>query len=316
MNSGVMLLLIAFALDLALGDPRWLPHPVRGFGWLAGRLERLWRRAGSIVGLRAAGVGFALTTIGAGAGLVALSLRLAAAQRWVSAAVTIYWTYSLLAIRDLDVEAGAVIRRLEQGDLAAARRELARIVGRDTEKLDEPEILRAVLETVAENLSDGVVAPLLCFGLAGPVGMAVYKAANTLDSMVGYKNERYREFGWASARIDDVLNFVPARLAAALIWLAAGVLGFDVRRSVKTVWRDAAKQPSPNAGYPEAAVAGALRVRLGGLNFYGGVAHPKSWLGDPIVPLSIRSFQKAREILYVTAVLAVAAVAFVVEWRS
>ena len=314
MTSTTWLLLAAFALDLCLGDPRWLPHPVRGFGRLVERLETQWRQAGRLLGLRLAGAGFALTAIGGAVTIVWLTLRLASPWEWAAAAVTIYWIYSMLAVRDLDLEAGAVIARVREGDLTGARRLLRNIVGRDTENLDEPEILRAVLETVAENLNDAVVAPLFYFGLAGPAGMAAYKAANTLDSTAGYKNDRYREFGWASARLDDLLNLAPARISAALIWIAAGLAGLDLRRSVKAVWRDAARQPSPNAGYPEAALAGALGLRLGGVNFYGGVAYPKPWLGEPVRPICAQCFQEARKVLYGSSALMVVAVVLALEW--
>src|SRR5215813_6315718 len=192
------------ALDLALGDPRWFPHPVRGFGWLVSRLERFWRPAG--LRPRLAGVCFTISAVSTACVVVRLTLP------WFD----IFWIWILLALRDLDWEAVLVSRALERGDLADAREKLARIVGRDTANLDEAEILRAAIETVAENLSDAVIAPLFYLALAGPVGMAAYKAINTLDSMVGYRNERYAEFGWASARLDDLANFVPARLAAVL----------------------------------------------------------------------------------------------------
>jgi adenosylcobinamide-phosphate synthase len=251
----------------------------------------------------------AVTGVVSAVAVVWCSLRVVAPWPWAWAAVAVYWTYSLLAVRDLDIEAGAVIAPLERGDVPGARRALALIVGRDTQALDEAEILRAVLETVAENLNDAVVAPLFYFALAGPLGMAGYKAANTLDSMVGYKNDRYREFGWAAARLDDVLNFIPARLSALLIWLAAAVIRLDVPRSVRAVWRDASKQPSPNAGYPEAALAGALGVRLGGLNFYGGVPSPKPWLADPVRPLTVTAFHQARRVLYAVSAAMVAVTA-------
>src|SRR5262249_45087850 len=178
--------------------------------------------------------------------------------------ISIYWIFALLAIRDLDVEAARVIASLRRNDLDNARRMLSFIVGRDTAALEPPEILRATIETIAENLCDGVIAPLFYLALGGPVAMACYKAMNTLDSMVGYRSERYREFGWASARMDDLANWIPARLSALLIWIAAAVSGCDVRRAIAITLRDARLQPSPNAGFPEAAVAGAARVRLGG----------------------------------------------------
>ncbi|MEX2300929.1 MAG: adenosylcobinamide-phosphate synthase CbiB [Bryobacterales bacterium] len=315
-SGDVWLLVAAFAMDLALGDPRGLPHPVRGIGWLVPRIERAWRKVGDHIGQRAAGAAFTLTVVAAGAGCVGASLWLASGSAVLLAVVTLYWIYSLLAVRDLDVEACAVIVALQRGDLRAAREKLSRIVGRDTAQLDEQEILRAVIETVGENLNDGVVAPLIYCGIAGPVGMAVYKTVNTLDSMVGYKNERYREFGWASARLDDVLNFIPARLSAFLIWLAAGLLGLDARRSIRAVIRDASLQPSPNAGFPEAAVAGALRVQLGGMNFYQGRPNAKPPLGEAVAALSLDSFTKARRLLYATSALAVLVAAILTHWRS
>ncbi|MDQ6701265.1 MAG: adenosylcobinamide-phosphate synthase CbiB, partial [Acidobacteriota bacterium] len=209
------------ALDLAIGDPQWLPHPVRGIGCLASFAERFWRA--TKLPLRAAGVLFWISVVGTSVAVVRLTLP------WG----TTYWIYALLACRDLDVEAGRVVRALRNGNLDESRQELSRIVGRDTANLDEPEILRATVETVAENLSDGVIAPLFYLGVGGPLGMAAYKTINTLDSMVGYRNERYREFGWASARMDDLANFLPARLTAILIWAGALICGFDARRAVR-----------------------------------------------------------------------------------
>jgi adenosylcobinamide-phosphate synthase len=239
-------------LDLVLADPRWLPHPVRGFGRVVTRLESLWR--GTPLPSRIAGCGFWVCSVGSATAIVWLTLPWAA----------VYWIYSLLALRGLDVEAAGVLKALDRGDLDEARAKLAMIVGRDTASLDEPEIVRAAIETVSENLSDAVIAPLFYFALLGPAGMAAYKAINTLDSMCGYKDERYKEFGWASARMDDLANLVPARLSAALVWICALLPGFSARRAVAATLRDAANQPSPNSGYPEAAFAGALGVRLGG----------------------------------------------------
>lgn len=299
-------LLLGVALDLAIGDPRWLPHPVRAFGWLAVRLERLWRAAP--LPIKFAGVFFCLTAVGI-AGLLVAATVLWLPRPWIS----IYWIFSLLAIRDLDFEAAQVIRALRKPDLPEARRMLSRIVGRDTAALDEPEILRATIETVAENLSDAVIAPLFYLALGGPVAMAVYKAINTLDSMVGYRNPRYREFGWAAARLDDLANFVPARLTALLVWMCATALRYDLRRSVTVTLRDARLQPSPNSGYPEAAVAGALGIRLGGLNYYQGIASRKPYLGDAGRPLDLPVYSKARALLYSSSLLMVLLVAGVMR---
>lgn len=288
--------LAGVGLDLLVGDPQWFPHPVRGLGWMAARLERFWRWTGLPAGM--AGALYWMTAVGLACSLVWVTLPWAA----------VFWIWALVAIRDLDVEAARVLRRLEAGDLAGARAMLARIVGRDTETLEEPEVLRAVLETVAEGLNDGIVAPLFYLALGGPVGMAAYKAINTLDSLAGYRNDRYRLFGWTSARVDDAANYIPARLTAALVWLAAWVLRYDARRAVRVTLRDARRQPSPNAGYPEAAVAGALGVRLGGTNYYGGVAAAKECLGDAVQPLGRGHFGQARRILYAVSVLMVLAV--------
>lgn len=267
------------ALDFAIGDPRWLPHPVAGIGRIANAAERLWRSLK--IPVRLAGSLAWLTVVSVVCVLVFASVALLPAP-WIQ----IYWIFSFLAVRSLDRHAAAVIACLRAGDLGAARASVAMIVGRDTADLDEPEITRAVFETVAESLNDGVIAPLFWLAIGGPVAMAAYKATNTLDSMFGHRNERYRQFGWASARMDDFANIVPARVTAALVWVVALFLpGLSVRNSIQTTLRDARKQPSPNSGYPEAAVAGALGVQLGGLNFYGGVRSQKEFLGDALQPL-------------------------------
>jgi adenosylcobinamide-phosphate synthase len=284
-------LLAGVGLDLLVGDPNWFPHPVRGFGWGAVQLERFWRA--TKLPMRWAGVCFTLSAV----------LCACAVVWWTLPWLNIFWIWTLLALRDLDWEATLVWRALERNDIEEARRKLAMIVGRDTANLEGPEILRAAIETIAENLSDAVIAPLLYLGIAGPVGMAAYKAINTLDSMVGYRDERYSEFGWASARLDDVVNFVPARLTAVLVWTCALILGYDAGRSRRITLRDARSQPSPNAGYPEAAVAGALGIRLGGVNFYNGARIDKPYLGDAVKPLDKRAFQSTRVLLYACSAL-------------
>ena len=296
-------LLAGVGLDLVLGDPRWLPHPVRGFGRLVNVAERAWRGTG--LPLRLSGILFWFSVVGLAVAIVRLTLP------WA----TVYWIFALLACRDLDVEAGRVVAALKRDDLEDSRHQLSWIVGRDTAGLAEPEILRATVETIAENLSDAVIAPLFYLALAGPLGMAAYKAINTLDSMVGYRNQRYAEFGWASARIDDVVNYVPARLTAVLIWASALLPGFDARRSLRITLRDGNSQPSPNAGYPEAAVAGALGVQLGGLNFYQGVPSRKASLGDPVVPLDRGAFDKVRTLLYASEGLCVVLILGCLAWR-
>lgn len=299
-------LLAGVALDLLLGDARWLPHPIPVFGFVATQLEKLWRW--TAIPARAAGALFWISAVAPATAFVWWTTR-----HWAPW-VNIYWIYALLALRGLDLEAARVVRELRRNDLEAARHMLSRIVGRDTEHLDESEILRATVETVAENLNDAVVAPLFYLAIAGPAGMAAYKAINTLDSMVGYRNDRYLDFGWASARVDDAANYVPARLSAVLVWIAALLLRYDPLRSFRVTVRDARRQPSPNSGYPEAAMAGALGIRLGGLNYYGGVPSRKEHLGDPVRPLDHEVWEPTRHLLYGSAALIVAIVWVALQW--
>jgi adenosylcobinamide-phosphate synthase len=284
-------LISAAALDLLFGDPPWLPHPIRGVGFLARHLERFWRW--TRLPLRFAGCLFWITTSGICLAVV----------HWAGPRANTYWIYSFLACRDLDKQSSAVMTALDRHDLALARQRLAQIVGRDTADLAHQEVVRAAIETVAENTSDGVIAPLFYLALAGPMGMALYKVANTLDSTVGYRNTRYRDFGWWSARADDVLNLIPSRLTALLVAAAAPLVGCSGCGAWHAALRDGASQPSPNAGFPEAAFAGALGVQLGGTNYYEGVPSSKPKLGLPIRPLDGSAFRSARRLLYAASAL-------------
>jgi adenosylcobinamide-phosphate synthase len=258
----------AYALDLLIGDPECFPHPVRliGAGIAAGSRHLQYTRHAPGMEL-IEGVAFA-------AGMVAAS---AAAGRAVCRvggpmedALEILLAWTTLATRNLLDEAGSVLAALDAGDLALARRRLARIVGRDTADLDEAEVVRAVIETAAESTCDGIVAPLMYLAAGGVPAAQAYKTINTLDSMIGHREPPYTYFGRFAARLDDVCNFVPARVAAGSIALAATLTGQDGRRAI-SVWRkDGTHHASPNSGQMEAAMAGALGVRLGGTNFYDG----------------------------------------------
>lgn len=302
-------ILLAVLLDAAAGDPRWLPHPVRGIYALAKVLEGPARGAlpAGPRGERLAGLATALVTYaaagGAAWGLIAAA-RLAHPLAGDIAGVLVI--YTTIAARDLARHASAVLRPLERGDLPAARRTVAMIVGRDTAGLDEAGVTRAAVESVAESTVDGVTAPLLFALAAGPVGAMVYRAINTLDSTFGYKDDRYRYFGWASARIDDAANWLPARLTAPLIALAAALTGQRAMASVRTLLRDGRKHESPNAGLAEAAMAGALGVQLGGVNYYGGEALAKPTIGEPAVALAPRHIRWASALMFVTAGLLLA----------
>lgn len=278
-------ILAALCLDQILGDPRWLPHPVRGIGRLARWAEPFARariRQPKLAGILAISI---VVTVPA----LSVWLLLWGAQLihpWLHAAIGTYVIYTTIAPRDLIRHSRAVYRQLAAGNLGEARRAVACIVGRDTDSLDEASITRATIETVAESTVDGVIAPL-CFALlAGPVGAIAYRAINTLDSMYGYKNERYMQFGWAAARLDDIANWLPARLAAPSIVLAAAILpGHHPANAGRIMRRDGRKHESPNAGWTEAAMAGALAVQLGGTNIYEGEPLEKPTLGDPDRPL-------------------------------
>ena len=271
-NSSI--LAASYALDWLMGDPEWMPHPVRGMGWLIATGEQMLRGDGT--GRRwdyAAGGLLAVTVPLASALIARRAIGLAYARKRIFGSVFEVWLGSTcLATRNLLDEAAHVIRALDVGDLPRARCRLARIVGRDTVSLDEPEICRAVIETLAESLSDGIIAPLLYLALGGVPMAIAYKAVNTLDSMIGHRDARYIRFGRVAARLDDLANWIPARVTAILICLVSAAAsgrasGFRTSR----VWlRDGSHHASPNAGQAESAMAGALAVRLGGSNCYDG----------------------------------------------
>lgn len=263
--------LAGYLLDGLVGDPRWFPHPVRAIGWLIAVGERHLNRGGAVRRLLA-GALLALAVVGLTAGLAWLLVAGAARLHpLLGHLVTALGTAVFLARRSLVDEAGhAVYRPLQQGDLPAARQAVSWVVGRDTDQLDESEVARAAVETLAENASDGVVAPL-CFALAGGLpGIAAYKAINTLDSMIAHKDDRYLYFGRLAARLDDLANWIPARRTFLGLVVAAALTGGDGRAAWHTAWREAHHHGSPNAGWPEGAMAGALGLRLGGLNYYHG----------------------------------------------
>jgi len=275
---------LAYLLDLILGDPRWLPHPIKGIGRLAKKLERPLRR--TVKSERTAGFIFTMVIISIVWGLTSIIIRQAVSfNQYLGLGFSIIFIYASLAVKDLKVESLRVCRALEKGNIVAARKKLSLIVGRDTQNMDEKDIIRATVETIAENTVDAIIAPLFYAFIGGAPLALTYKAVNTLDSLVGYKNERYRYFGWASAKLDDLVNFIPARLSALFLPIAGWFTGKNILNSWQTIRRDGIKHPSPNSGFPEAAIAGALGIQLGGLNFYHSVASSKPFIGDDINPL-------------------------------
>jgi adenosylcobinamide-phosphate synthase len=294
---------LAYLLDLILGDPRWLPHPVRGIGYAITKAEQFLRYlkiserlAGVILTIFIVGGVFLIST-----GLIDLAHFLHPA---LGTGLSIVLIFTTLSVKSLYQESMKVYWALQKGDILKARKDLAMIVGRDTENLDFVEIVRAGVETVAENTVDGVISPLFFAFLGGAPWALAYKAVNTLDSMVGYRNEKYLRFGWASARLDDVANFIPARIAGILMPLAAFLCRERGFEAFKIVLRDGQKHPSPNSGISEAAIAGALGVQLGGLNFYQGKPSLKPTLGDSTRSLTLEDIYRANRIMIVTSLLA------------
>jgi adenosylcobinamide-phosphate synthase len=295
-------LLLGVAADGALGDPRrW--HPVAGFGTASRRLEQTLYRDHKLPGAVYTAV-LAGTTVLAGVAVERIARRRPVVQALSTAAAT----WAVLGGRSLAVEGAAIGRELDAGSVDAARRRLPNLCGRDPDALDPTALARAAVESVAENTSDAVVAPLLWGAVAGVPGLLGYRAVNTLDAMVGYRSPRYRRFGWASARLDDLVNLAPARLAAALTVLAAPVVGGSSRGAWSAWRRDAAAHPSPNAGQVEAAFAGALEIRLGGRTVYEHGVEERPVLGDGRMPDSghvTRAVELSRVVGGLTAAVAV-----------
>jgi adenosylcobinamide-phosphate synthase len=289
--------LLAYLLDLLLGDPPGWPHPVR----LLGSIIQYWE---SVLYRDRVGAGtlFWLAVLASTGVLIVGVLGVAASlPPWAGIAVLTYFLYTGLATRSLHLESLQVEAALVKGDLDGARASLSLIVGRETSHLSLEDMRRAEIETVAENLADGVVAPMFfALGLGLP-GLFFYKAANTMDSMVGHKNYWYAKFGKVAARADDVLNFIPARLTALLMIPVAAGLGLDWRGALRTLWRDRRKASSPNAGWPEAAMAGALGVRLGGPSTYFGRLVDKPFIGEAREPLDQERYGQAIRLLYGTS---------------
>ena len=306
MPDHIWALLAGFALDLLLGDPQWLYHPVRVIGSYISWAEKKLRARGG--NLRAGAVFLTASTIlltMAAALLMRLSGLLGRAPHFIAMALLDWMGVSVTCMAK---ESRGVARALEDG-VEAGRAQVARIVGRDTQTLSEEEIIKATVETVAENTTDGVISPMLYAALGGPVLLWGFKAASTLDSMVGYLDEKYRDVGWSSARTDDVLNFVPARLTALLMCLAAFLTGLDGKNAWRIVRRDHANHKSPNCAWSEAAAAGALHIQLGGTHDYFGKPVEKPTIGDADRPAQRGDIAKVNRLLYVSGALAAALIA-------
>lgn len=276
---------LAFFIDLAVGDPPRWPHPVKWVGKMISFLERRWNR-GKNRKLKGTAMGAAVIGIVLGASFF-LALLCYNLHPVIGILVEAVMISTTIAQKSLGEAACEVYGPLRSGDLPEARKKLSYIVGRDTEELPEAEIVRGTVETVAENTSDGITAPLF-WGFVGGAPLAlVYRAVNTCDSMVGYQNDRYREFGWASAKLDDLLNWVPARLTAIVMMCVTKPVKTSYRKAWSVLFRDAKKHPSPNSGWGEAAVAALLGIRLGGVNVYKGKKSYRAEMGDSLESLEI-----------------------------
>ena len=306
MMISLMACIAGFLLDFLFGDPVWLYHPVRVIGNFISFGEKTLRRlfpktpggelaAGTVLWFLTAGLSFLIpSAVLLGAQMIHPALRFL---------VESFWCYQILAARCLVKESGKVYDRLKENDLPGARKAVSMIVGRDTENLTYEGVTKAAVETVAENTSDGVTAPLLFLLLGGaPLGF-LYKAVNTMDSMLGYKNEKYLYFGRFPSGMDDVFNYIPSRITALLMITAAFLTGMDGKNAWRIYLRDRRKHASPNAAQTEAVCAGALRIRLAGDAVYFGKLYKKDYLGDDLRPIEAEDIRRAGKLMYVTAVL-------------
>lgn len=302
-------LLTGYVLDLIFGDPRQIYHPIRIIGNLIAVLEKGIRKVfpktskGELAGGTVLVVLVVLICTAVPAALLGLTAWIHPVVYWLLAS---FWCWQILATKSLKTESMKVYAPLKEGDLPAARRAVAMIVGRDTERLTEEGVAKAAVETVAENTSDGIVAPLIFLALGGPALGFFYKAVNTMDSMVGYKNERYLYFGRTAARLDDMLNFLPSRISAWLMILAATILGMDGKNAKRIYLRDRKNHASPNSAQTEAVMAGALRVQLAGDAWYFGELYKKPTIGDPFRAVEPEDIVRANRLMYLTSALALA----------
>lgn len=299
MGDWILALMIGFVLDLLLGDPEWLYHPVCIIGKYISFMEKKLRKRGG--NLRKSAVFLTAST-------VLLTMAVVAVLMWLLSLIgriPLLIGMSLLnwmgiAVTCMAKEARGVAKALDKG-IDVGRTQVARIVGRDTQSLNEEEIIKATIETVAENTTDGVISPLFYAAIGGPVLLWGFKAASTLDSMVGYLDEKYRDIGWSSAKLDDVLNYLPARITALLMCLAAFFTGMDGKNAWRIVQRDHANHKSPNCAWSEAAAAGAMHIQLGGTHDYFGKPIEKPTIGDADRPAQREDIGKVNRLLYVTS---------------
>lgn len=301
----IIVMIIAYIMDVIIGDPYSFPHPVRFIGnfikFIEGKIRNIFK---SKKGLKIGGFLLWIITVGTTALLTKLILEVFSINNILYVIVSSAILYTTLSTKCLANEARKIYEVLKSGDIEKSRKQLSYIVGRDTTTLNENEIIRATVETVAENTVDGIISPMMYGFIGGPVFAMAYKAINTLDSMVGYKNEKYEDIGFASAKIDDIANFIPARITPFFMMIASFILGFNSKKSIKIAIRDRKNHKSPNCAYAEGAVAGALEVQLGGTNMYFGEKVYKPTIGDKDRELEIEDIIKTNKIMYMTSFIA------------
>ncbi|MDH3329847.1 MAG: adenosylcobinamide-phosphate synthase CbiB [Desulfobulbaceae bacterium] len=295
-------ILLALLMDALIGDPSWLPHPVRMIGWLAEQTENVCRKI--VPSERTAGICTVILVLTATGTSGWLCIRLADTIHPLAGdSVTVLILYTCFAARDLIGHSQKVADALLYNDLNGARKMVGRIVGRDTAELEREGVVRACVESVAENTVDGVTAPLFWAVIGGPIGALLYKAVNTMDSIFGYTNERYRFFGWAPARLDDLLNWLPARITGLMMVTATLFLGMQPTAAWRIFRRDRLNHSSPNSGHTEAAIAGALGISLGGTSKYSGKNVSKPVIGDDCYPPDTVHIEKANVLMVATTAL-------------
>ena len=303
---GVCPLILGFILDLIIGDPYNMPHPIRAIGIFIEKLEAPARKLfpKNNHGEMAAG-GFLVLVVLTFSFLVPAAILIAcfSLNTYLGMAVETVMCYQILAVKSLKKESMKVYHKLDEGNLPGARYALSMIVGRDTENLSEEGVIKAAVETVAENSSDGMLAPMIYMAIGGPALGFLYKAVNTMDSMIGYKNDKYLYFGRIAAKLDDVFNYIPARVAGLFMILGAWICGFDAKGAWRIFKRDRYNHASPNSAQTEAACAGALNIQLAGDAYYFGKLYKKKTIGDKIRPVEKEDIVRANILLYTTAVV-------------
>lgn len=296
--------IIGFLLDRILGDPQWRFHPIRLIGNLISFWERKLRKEQGKAAMKRAGV-WLIVAVAVPSVILPLGLLIICQiiHPMLRLMVESFLCYFLFAAKSLKTESMKVHDELVKGDVEGGRQAVSMIVGRDTKSLTEEGIIKAAVETVAENTSDGVVAPVMYTLLGGASLGFLYKAINTMDSMVGYKNDKYLYFGRAAAKLDDVVNFIPARISAYLMILSAFLLGEDGKNAFKIYYRDRYRHASPNSAHTEAACAGALRVQLAGDAWYFGKLYKKEYIGEALTPIQVSMIPRANRLMYMTSTL-------------